>query len=133
MRIALLTALLAATGCGPAFSGDCSPISNASTVAVTSEVRAEIAPIPMGGSIADGTYVRSATTHYTGIGGSTEAPTVTHRQTLAVSNGGTVLKSVDSKNGGADELLIFAIRVSGTALRTSLVCKLSGDISYAYE
>jgi hypothetical protein len=50
-----------------------------------------------------------------------------------VSNQGTVLKSVDSKNGAEDALLIFAATVSGNALRTSLVCNLSGQISYAYE
>jgi hypothetical protein len=128
-----LTALAAA--CSPAPAVDCSGIQNVSTIEVPQNNIAEQRPADGGaggGTIDDGTYVRTETRWYTGTGGTSGVSGDNHRQTIVISDGAKVLHSIDSKNGGAEEQLVFSVRQVNANLDATLTCGKTGSIRYGY-
>ena len=135
MRLPALAGLAAfASACSAAPALDCSRIENIASVSVPQNNLAEQRPDDggFGGTIDDGTYVRTETRWYTGTGGTSGQSGDTHRQTLVISDGAKVIHSVDSKNGAADEQLVFSARQVNANLDATLGCGKSGSIRYTY-
>jgi hypothetical protein len=119
--------------------GECNTVGNtATTIDETQVAEALPAASAAGGAFAPGTYFRTSTTVYTGVGGATGPNGQTDKQTLVVSAassgaGAIILQSVYSGNGAPDEHVTLMGTPTGTTLSVVITCPESvpfGDSPY---
>jgi hypothetical protein len=80
---------------------------------------AAAAPMPAGGAISDGTYVLTALTAYTGVGGPTGSLWLTASEVQTIS--GTTMQQ-DGKINGQESRYTTRISTSGATISTSDTC-----------
>lgn len=129
------TALDAASSPSDAGSAgpDCTPLANSSTVTVAQVQVAAAPPTPAGGTIADGTYSRTASQIYTGVGGLSGPSGDSTRQTVQISGGGKYFKSIENKNGGADSSLFFSMTSTATSISATQTCTGTATATYGFD
>jgi hypothetical protein len=110
--------------------GACNTLTNDGQALVETQ-SASAPPAPTGGTIADGHYVLTGYTLYTGAGGTTGPLTHTLRCTVTISNSGTTLVVVMSGDGNPDEHTVWTQKTNGTALTHAQSCPNTGQIDPA--
>ena len=83
----------------PGPGGECNSLTNAAPVVDNMFVAADM-PAATGGEVVDGTYWKTAVTHYTGSGGKS-GPTGTREQTTLLLSCGTFQLVTESYNGAS--------------------------------
>ncbi len=113
----------------------CNTVANTATTIDRTQV-AEVLPTAdaAGGTFAPGTYFRTSTTVYTGVGGATGPNGLTDKQTLVVSAassgaGAIVAQSAQSKNGGADEHGTLMGTPAGTTVTLVISCPVNAPFA----
>jgi hypothetical protein len=89
---------------------------------------AEALPAPTGGAIPDGTYVITAITVYTGVGGATGP--ITDPQALTSVNTGGVAQTVFTVTGQPDSNETYTYVANGTGLTVAKTCRGTGATDF---
>jgi hypothetical protein len=89
---------------------------------------ATAAPVPTGGTIAEGTYELSALTLYTGPGGSTTAPGGTFSAVFEIS--GNTMQQVGSEDG-VEKRYTSTFTISGSTVSTVDSCPVSDSSTHS--
>ncbi|HEX7478680.1 MAG TPA: hypothetical protein VF331_12800 [Polyangiales bacterium] len=97
---------------------------------VTMTAVASAAPSPVGGTIADGTYVLSAATLYTGPGGSTAASGGAFSGVFQIK--GTTMLQVGTVSG-KEERYVTTFTTSGTTLSTNDTCPVAKSETHSFS
>lgn len=123
------------TGAGDTSPGDtagaCNALANVADVVTTQQV-AEALPSLKGGSVAEGTYVVTAVTAYTGPGGATGPKTgTTMQQTMRLAAGAFDIVRV--QNGGAEKRSSGAYSTSGSAFTLGGTCPTTSSVPVEYD
>jgi hypothetical protein len=105
----------------------CSSLTNDGEPIVKNQV-AQDPPPPAGGAIADGHYVLTGYTIYTGQGGAAGTLTDAVRLAVTISASGTKLLVVMSEDGNPDEHTAWTQGTNGTALTHTQDCPATGQV-----
>ncbi len=116
----------AATDAVPLDAAQCNAVVNRATL-VDTVAMAVAAPTPQGGPIVDGTYVVSASTVYTGVGGQTGSTGVVYQAT-SVNSAGTY-QFVD-QGGGSVQRSRGTFVVSGNDINITQTCPDPTSLTY---
>lgn len=113
--------------------GTCNTIANTATTIDRTQV-AEALPSASaaGGTFALGTYFRTATTVYTGVGGATGPNGVTDKQTIVLSDAGAgaiIAQSVQSTSGAADQHGTLMVTSTGTTVSLVITCPVNAPFA----
>jgi hypothetical protein len=113
--------------------GQCNSVPNSGSLVAEQRV-ASAAPAPAGGTFVQGTWVRAASTVYTGAGGATGPTGNQGRQAIRITevNGSLRFDSVYQEPGGSLDLLSGAASFSGTQLTVNFNCPQSGTKVFGY-
>lgn len=112
-------------------AGACNALANVAEVVTTQQV-AEALPSLKGGSVAEGTYVVTAVTAYTGPGGATGPKTgTTMQQTMRLAAG--AFDIVRIQNGGTEKRSSGAYSTSGTAFTLGGTCPTTSSVPVEYD
>ena len=125
-----------ALGCSSSSSSPSDAVSACNTLANDGQpiAKAQVAtapPAPAGGAVADGHYVLTGYTLYTGAGGATGALTNTLRLAATISNSGTTLLVIWSMDGKPNEPTAWTQKTNGTALTHTQDCPSTGQVDPA--
>ncbi len=115
----------------PDTAGACNAIDNVADVVTTTRV-AEAYPKLAGGTIADGTYVVTAVTEYTGAGGAT-GPRAgdTMKQTLRLAGGKFEIARI--QDGGAEKRSAGTFTTAGSTFTMTGTCPTTGALPIEFE
>jgi hypothetical protein len=117
-------------GTSDAGTSACNSLTNDGQPVLKEQV-AKDPPSPAGGVIADGHYVLTGYTTYTGPGGATGTLTDTLRLAVTISGSGTKLLVVMSADGNADEHTAWTQATTGNALTHTQDCPATGQVDPA--
>ncbi|MBK7401199.1 MAG: hypothetical protein IPJ34_34325 [Myxococcales bacterium] len=111
-------------------AGACNALANAADVVTTQQV-AEALPSLKGGSVAEGTYVVTAVTAYTGPGATGPKTGTTMQQTMRLAAGAFDIVRV--QNGGAEKRSSGAYSTSGSAFTLGGTCPTTSSVPVEYD
>ncbi len=114
--------------------GQCNSVPNSGNLVAEQRV-ATTAPVPAGGTVSPGTWVRAASTIYTGVGGVTGPTGRQVRQAIRISEVGGSLRfdSVYQEPGDALDLVSGSAAFSGTQLTVTFNCPQPGTKVFGYS
>jgi len=114
--------------------GQCNDVPNSGGL-VAEQRAASAAPAPTGGTLNVGTWVRAATTIYTGPGGATGPSGRQVRQAIRITSvgGGLRFDSVAQEPGASADLVSGSATVSGTTLDVAFNCPATDAKSFGYS
>lgn len=114
--------------------GQCNTVPNSGPLVVEQRV-ASSAPVPTGGTVTHGTWVRATANVYTGVGGVTGPTGKQGRQAIRVTevSGSLRFDSVYQEPGGAVDLLSGSAAFNGTQLTVTFNCPGAGTKVFGYS
>lgn len=114
--------------------GQCNSVPNSGPLVVEQRVAAG-APVPTGGTVTHGTWVRAATNVYTGVGGATGPTGKQARQAIRITEVSGTLRfdSVYQEQGGSLDLVSGSAAFNGTQLSVTFNCPSAGTKVFGYS
>jgi hypothetical protein len=110
-------------------AGVCHAVENVGQYVIEFRIAASL-PVFEGGPLADGTYVRTESLRFTGVGGATGYTGKEHHQTIVITGG--VAQVVFANKGESEDHSTFDLEVMGTELRFLRTCP-SGSVDGAVK
>ncbi len=123
-----------ASGSAGSSAGGCNSVVNSAPVVGEFQATAN-PPVPLGGTIVDGTYYLSESISYTGPNGASGPTGMTIQDTLVITNaasGIATVEEVTSSNAAPDERTSFTFTPVGTMATAAVTCPTPDSLSFGY-